>query len=248
MGLTIEIPVRGSDRRALIDAEDFELVSKYAWRSNQSKKAKLKRQNLDYAFAYIDGRLIGMHAFVLGIFDGSIIDHKNHDGLDNRKENLRACTHAENVRNRRKYKPLTSRFKGVHVNHGGWRAGIRVNWKLIHLGYFPTEEMAAVAYNLAALKYFGEFACFNDGVDMSLERKVREISENPKKVIGTSNYRGVHHRSDSGTWRACLRITVGFRKTKLISLGCFRTEIEAARAYNVGAVEYFGEKAILNKI
>lgn len=90
------------------------------------------------------------------------IDHKNGDPRDNRIKNLRAATHAENMRNRRNAANNTSGFKGVRwsADKNKWRARIQINSKQIHLGYFQTTEDAYTAYCSAAERHHGEFARF----------------------------------------------------------------------------------------
>jgi hypothetical protein len=91
------------------------------------------------------------------------IDHKNGDAGDNRIDNLRIATHAENMRNSRKRSNNTSGFKGVdwRRDKGKWRAKIQVDSKSLHIGYFPTAEDAHAAYCSAAEKHHGKFARFS---------------------------------------------------------------------------------------
>jgi hypothetical protein len=91
------------------------------------------------------------------------VDHINGNGLDNRKSNLRICTHQQNCENSRKRKKSFSKYKGVYwsKNAKKWVAQITIDGKSKHLGYFELEEDAAAAYDKAAVKYFGEFACLN---------------------------------------------------------------------------------------
>jgi len=93
------------------------------------------------------------------------VDHINGDNLDNRKKNLRLCTYAENNRNRKPLENKTSKYKGVGLNKNykikTWQARIVKNSKRYSLGYFKNEKEAALAYNQAAKKYFGEFAYLN---------------------------------------------------------------------------------------
>lgn len=87
------------------------------------------------------------------------IDHINRNRTDNRIANLRLSTRPQNSANR---PPLREGlFKGVRLNQGKWCAQIRVNYRQIHLGCFETAAAAAVAYDAAALLYFGEFAYLN---------------------------------------------------------------------------------------
>jgi hypothetical protein len=95
------------------------------------------------------------------------VDHKNHNGLDNRRNNLRICNDSENNRNGRKPRNgNTSQYKGVvlyeRYNKTKWRVQITVNNKVLHVGHYLTELEAALAYNEADIKYHGEFACLNN--------------------------------------------------------------------------------------
>jgi hypothetical protein len=139
---------------AIVDDEDFERVNQFKWYVHDV-------DNLFYAYRR-QGRKssLKMHRFILGLDDPKIhIDHKNHNGLDNQKKNLRVCNRNQNQHNRRKQKG-SSRFKGVtwYKPLKKWRAQICVNNKQMHIGVFLSEQDAAIAYNQAATKYFGEFA------------------------------------------------------------------------------------------
>jgi hypothetical protein len=104
-----------------------------------------------------------MHRFLLGIADHNVqVDHRNHDGLDNRRANIRVATRAQNAQNQPKNKSGSSRFKGVCWDKDllKWRARITVQRKKKHLGYFDSETDAAVAYYRAACKHFGDFKTF----------------------------------------------------------------------------------------
>ena len=98
--------------------------------------------------------------FLMNPTEGEEVDHANHDTLDDRRQNLRCCTHSENMANMRKFSG-TSRYKGVSCHGNRWQAKIRVNRKQIHLGRFDTQEQAALIYNDAARAHFGEFAHLN---------------------------------------------------------------------------------------
>jgi hypothetical protein len=145
---------------ALIDTEDLLKIAGHSWYFQSG-----------YAATSIGGRknkkMIYMHRLIMGITDNKIrIDHINHDKLDNRKQNLRACSHSENGKNLpvRKSSNKTSKYKGVYFDKSRdkWTARIKVDYKGIFLGRFDDEKQAALAYNKAAQTYFGEFACLNE--------------------------------------------------------------------------------------
>jgi len=104
-----------------------------------------------------------MHREMMNAPAGMLVDHRNGDNLDNRRSNLRLATPTENSCNRRKKTGGSSRYKGVTFNRrsGKWFARIRIHGKCIFLGTFESEVEAARAYDAAAKKYHGEFACLN---------------------------------------------------------------------------------------
>jgi hypothetical protein len=147
---------------AIVDDEDFERVSKYHWRIERGRTT-------DYAITQLDNRVtLRMHQVVLGVQTkvgkerAESIDHIDHDGLNNRKANLRIST-LGNSRNARLSKRNTTGFKGVcfHRESQRFRARIRVNYKLINIGAFTDPKVAAAAYNREAEKHFGEYAVLN---------------------------------------------------------------------------------------
>ncbi len=119
--------------------------------------------NTGYAARRVDGRVVLMHRVVakaIGISTRAHVDHINGDKLDNRDENLRAASYAENNRNKTAKTGGTSRFKGVSLctTTGRWKCRLMLNYREIWLGRFDTELEAQDAYAAAAVNYFGEFA------------------------------------------------------------------------------------------
>jgi type V secretory pathway adhesin AidA len=146
----------------VFDDEDYELISNYKW-------FPAKNYYTVYAIAHgptINGKreTIRMHRLILGATKDKLVDHKNRNGLDNRKENLRLCTATQNKYNQRAYTGSISEYKGVTFDKETikWRARISVENKRLHLGRFSSEKEAAEAYNKAAVEYFGEFALLNE--------------------------------------------------------------------------------------
>lgn len=101
------------------------------------------------------------------------IDHINGNKLDNRRQNLRWATRSQNMANR-KVKPNEAGFKGVYRHNRKWKARIKWNGKLLYLGLYATKEQAAVAYDQAAIKYYGEFANLNfpDGLPKEYQQQL----------------------------------------------------------------------------
>lgn len=111
-------------------------------------------------------KILFLHRVILGTKKGTFVDHIDGDGLNNLRCNLRECSLSQNSRNKlaNRTNKLYSKYKGVTSSYKPtkpFRATIFFNGKRISLGLFHKEEDAAIAYNKAALKYFGEFAKLN---------------------------------------------------------------------------------------
>jgi len=150
---------------ALVDDEDFEHLSQWKWRACFGK-------GLWYATRVAqDGQKHAMHHEILGIdpiFGTVQADHRNGNGLDNQKLNLRVSTQSENSRNRRKLRRVcASPYKGVGYMKSmkrikRWRAILYLSrTNQVTLGCFLTDVEAAHAYDYAAREHFQEFAALN---------------------------------------------------------------------------------------
>ncbi len=147
------------DTYTLVDDEAYEWLSAIKWSAVETKsglKAKgvWKREN-----TYI-------HRLIMKSPKGLVVDHINHNTLDNRKDNLRACTQSQNCMNKVSNRGK-SKYKGVTYSNDRkrirrWRAIINQNGKNISLGRYKTPEEAALAYNTKAKEIFGEFAYLNE--------------------------------------------------------------------------------------
>jgi hypothetical protein len=104
-------------------------------------------------------RDIKLHRFIMSAPPDSLVDHRDGNWLDCRRQNLRVCTNAENSRNTPRKKSNTTGYRGVSYapQSGKYRAGIKINGKQKHLGYFETAETAYMVYQEEAKKQFGEF-------------------------------------------------------------------------------------------
>lgn len=110
----------------------------------------------------IGEKIYRLHNLILPSFNHLEVDHRNRNKFDNRRENLRLATSSQNKVNRDPCGSGKSKFRGVSLKPSGkWRASIGKNRKLIWLGDFQDEVMAAKAYDEAALKEHGEFAMLN---------------------------------------------------------------------------------------
>ena len=119
--------------------------------------------NSGYAARWENGNLILMHRDIHGTPESMNTDHINRNKLDNRDANLRSCTQAENMRNVSRHSDSTAPYKGISLMQGSskWKAKINVDGSSQHLGTFQTPEDAAVAYDKAAVRHYGKFACIN---------------------------------------------------------------------------------------
>jgi hypothetical protein len=146
---------------ALVDDADYDELNQHKWHAHRSGNGWYAQR---HGFRGNKRCILHMHREVMLPPDAMQVDHANGNGLDNQRSNLRICTHAENVRNGRKRRPGSSRFRGVTHNKrlGKWVAQICVNFQKMHLGVFDTEREAAFEYALAALVHFGAFTPIND--------------------------------------------------------------------------------------
>ena len=170
----------------------------------------------------LNGKMVRIH----NIIGGYGYDHVNGNKSDNRENNLRPSTCAQNSRNRSKTRRSKSGFKGVFLDKksGKYMAQIRYNYKLYYLGSFSTKEEAAKEYDKASLYLFKEFAWLNfpDEKYENIENYcLPEKSLNKRKRINKTGYRGV---SESGKKYIA--------RYKRITIGTYKTAKEAAKAYD----------------
>jgi len=146
---------------AIVDDEMYDYLNQWKWFANNHNGKFYVVRNI--TVSNNKQNKIYMHRLILKPEKNMVIDHLNGDGLDNRKCNLRICTHAENMRNSKISINNKSGYKGVSYqeNRNNYRAQIKFNNKTINIGDFIDPIDAARAYNDAALKYHGEFANIN---------------------------------------------------------------------------------------
>ena len=140
---------------ALVDDIDAEAVNARSWRLHRNGYAvatmRLKKGRPER---------VPLHQFILGKF-GVPIDHANLDKLDNRRENLRFCSDAENNRNRARRSDSGQPFKGIELHFGKWRARVVSGGKRHTSSGYATPESAAMEYDHMARQFHGDFAFLN---------------------------------------------------------------------------------------
>ena len=116
---------------AIIDVDDVEKCKKYKWHMRNT-------HNINYAIASLpENKKIHLHRYVLNYNGDKDVDHINHNGLDNRKDNLRVVNHPENMRNQK-----DNRIGIKKVPSGRYSTVVTVNYKAIYLGTFDTYDEA----------------------------------------------------------------------------------------------------------
>lgn len=149
------------NKYTLVDDEDFEQLNRWKWsyaviRGKEYVTRQIGKRGIRL-------QTLKIHSMILGKKNGFEIDHIDGNGLNNQKSNLRFVTHQQNGFNLKIGKHNKSGFKGVywHKQNQKWCASIGFNYKQYFLGLFKFKKDAAIAYNIAASKYFGEFAKLN---------------------------------------------------------------------------------------
>lgn len=147
---------------ALVDDEDYEELSKHKWKVQKADRTYYAARG-EYIGKARTYKKIYMHRQILSVPKGNMTDHRDGNGLNNQKSNLRKCSNRQNVCNQRPQKNCTSSFKGVYWHRGAkkWESHIVFKGKYRYLGLFEDEIKAAKAYDEAALELFGEYAYAN---------------------------------------------------------------------------------------
>ena len=214
----------------MVDDVDFEWLSKFKWQANVRR-----------CTVYAASSVGTMHRMIMGVSDrATYVDHADGNGLNNTRQNLRLCTHQQNLFNMGGNANTSSVFKGVSwsVARGMWVSQIVVGGKNKNIGSFKNEKDAARAYNQFAKDHHGEYARLND-----VDPPFPKIEWKPKVLLATnsSGFRGVSFHKSKDKWRSY----IVFRR-KQIFLGYFIDPSDAARRYDLEAVRIFGDAARLN--
>jgi hypothetical protein len=148
---------------AVVDDEDYHLVAQFKWFAQANGRTHYAARRTGSG-----GQLVLMHRLINNTPAGLLTDHRDGNGLNNVRGNLRDATPTQNARNTRPQLGASSALKGVWFEPGGklrkrWRAGIRVNGRMIYLGRYLTETEAHAQYVAAAREHFGEFSRVSEG-------------------------------------------------------------------------------------
>ena len=224
---------------AIVDDEDFEYLNQWKWSFTPGRGYATRTDRSGNS-----QKTVSMHREILKPGVGQQVDHINRIRLDNRKENLRICTPGQNACNASKRKDgVTSKHKGVYFNerNGKYSAYIQIDRDRRFLGYYEKEDDAAYYYNSKVGELHGEFAVYNE----LPQNYTPSAPFAPLNARGSySEYRGVTFDKRERKFIAQIQYDRGKRKR----IGGYRTEREAALAYNEWAVKLHGEKAKLNEV
>jgi len=143
---------------AIVDTADFEYLNQWKWYAIKARATFYAVRNVGRSPFQ---KRVWMHREIMNTPVEMDTDHRDGNGLNNQRRNLRVCTNTQNQANKSKQTNNTSGYKGVFWNNEKWQARICVEGKKIHLGHFSNVEDAARAYDSAAKNLYGEYARTN---------------------------------------------------------------------------------------
>ena len=218
-----------------VDDEDYEEMNKHLWHCDKDKYARRNSKTSENR----GNVTVSMHREIMNPPKEMVVDHRNHKTFDNRKENLRICTHKENQWNKKVCIKNTSGVVGVY-----WYK------KNIHLGYFHDLDDAIKARREAEIKYYGEFQ--NKNFEENKENLKKSYMKDTSKMIiidykpranTISGVNGVTWHKQSTSWMSYIRVD-----SKLINLGCYENLDSAIEARQNAEIKYYGRLAKVRDI
>jgi hypothetical protein len=206
---------------ALIDDEDFELVSQRKWYSAKG-----------YAVSN-DSERVKMHRIVMNPPADKFVDHIDRNPLNNQKNNLRIVGMEENIHNRTKIPNTINNFKGTQLlSHGVWQARCRIYKNDFHLGTYSTELAAAIAYNRKAIE-LSDCILLNE-INLSEEEQSAILIRDSRPIPVAekqSSVKGLYWNKKGQKWEVRIKIN-----NKYVQIGTYPTEQEAIMA-RINALE-----------
>lgn len=171
---------------ALVDDADFDWLNQWKWYASEAKPGRFYAVRFIWLKERGAAKIVSMHRELLKVGPSIKVDHKNGNGLDNQRHNIRAATDSQNSANQFKKSGCTSKYKGVTWDRARrkWAVAIKQNGIKIHLGRFDDEKVAALTYDEAASKLFGEFAKLNLSSNDGFEQSVQEPSTAGARATG----------------------------------------------------------------
>jgi hypothetical protein len=237
------------EQYAFVDDEDYPYLSQFKWAKDAQGYAR--RTTVDR-----DGKSRLMHRVVCNTPKGMSTDHINRVRMDNRRENLRSCTHQENVWSNHKYNGNKQYLRGVCFckQTGKWKAYITEGKSQTWLGRFEELRDAIAARDRAIEAHRGDFAVLNDITQSEIEEQDRIAFAEQRRimqqrvVVGSNNhsgYRGVCWNKQRHGWRSYINVRDD-NHVHQIHLGVFSDPEDAAYVYDQAAMQIHGRKARLN--
>lgn len=232
-----EIVIQGCT--VTVDDEDVAKILSHTWYVN---KSMLRNTGMHY-FVWdhiVDSKKVStyLHRYIMNCYDrGLEVDHKDHNGLDLRKESLRICTHGQNMHNRRLNAQNTTGYKNVQWHKAAGKYQVRIDYT--YYGLYDDAIEAAHVADLVMLNLHEEFANTNFPRDSYIKEDI-ENAINKYIARSTSSYKGVCC-TQYNRWMSYLTVD----KVRYY-LGTFSTEEEAALVRDAKAIELLGPDCILN--
>lgn len=221
---------------ALVDSDDHPRLMRYRWQAVRSGKGWYASRGV-YDRSAKRSYPLSMHRALLDSPSGVEVDHKNRDGLDNRRSNLRLATRSQNTANSPHRANGMSGYRGVTFQrpYRRWAASIESQGCRIHLGNYATAEEAALAYDKGAREVFGEFAYQNFG-GLEVDHVPTDIECTPitddqirANAIELKRRFAVMRKANVKPCRQCGKIMVGVQERRTTCSPSCRTALWAAR-------------------
>ncbi len=220
----------GKGKFALVSDEDYNSVKKYPWRASKCCTHKNCKNFYVITSTYEKGTrkrgIIRLHRFILKAKPNELVDHKDGDGLNCQRNNIRKCNAYQNAQNKRSSVVSKSEYIGVFKDGVSFRASIRANRQQISLGFYKTKNEAALIYNIAAILLHGEFAKTNK-IKGKIAIQGKYISKRKNKSISFYEYKTINKDRNGHSGKGIYVVKIKDRQ-----IGRFIKESDAIKARN----------------